>query len=138
MPKAISIGSYVATRCTKCQLDLGHTIILMAGRVIERVKCKTCGSEHKYREKKVKKAPAKRTAFSARKEKLVKNPAQEWETALLKAKGKEIPYNMEKVYKTGDIVFHKTFGKGVVISTASKKATLVFQDKERMLVSANQ
>lgn len=132
-----SIGSYVATKCTKCSMELGHSIILMTGSVIERVKCLTCGSEHKYRAKAKKKTATKKATTSTRKTKVVKNPEQEWDAALQKAKGEEIPYNMEKAYSTGNIIYHSKFGKGVVISTTSKKATLIFQDKERILVSTN-
>ena len=50
MSKKPSAGGLVATYCTKCKLDLGHTIMAMVGEKIVRVKCRTCGSEHNYRQ----------------------------------------------------------------------------------------
>ena len=137
MTKEISVGSYVATHCTKCKLDLGHTIILMSGDKIVRVKCRTCGSEHVYRDKTKKRITTKRAAPAVKKEKLLKNQQKRWEAAIMEAKGGEISYDMGRSYKEGDIVLHNIFGKGIVINRSSKKVTLLFQDKERILVSTN-
>ena len=49
----------LVTRCTRCKLELSHVVIFHNQEgIVEKVKCKTCGSEHKYRPDK-KKAPSK-------------------------------------------------------------------------------
>jgi len=52
-------GEHTACYCTKCKMDLGHTIVAMVGDKIIRVKCRTCGSEHNYRDRSKKKVAAK-------------------------------------------------------------------------------
>src|SRR5512144_3184296 len=35
--------------CTRCKMDLTHTVLAMADELTpERVRCNTCGSEHRY------------------------------------------------------------------------------------------
>jgi hypothetical protein len=54
-----------------------------------------------------------------------------------KARGKELVYNMTGRYRVGDIVVHDKFGKGVVRKLSMNKCHVVFQDKERLMASAN-
>ena len=49
MIRKYSAGDNIASHCTKCKLMLDHAIVAMDGEVIAKVKCKTCGSVHKYR-----------------------------------------------------------------------------------------
>ena len=49
MLEKYSAGENIASHCTKCKLVLDHTIVAMDGETIAKVKCKTCGSAHKYR-----------------------------------------------------------------------------------------
>jgi RecJ-like exonuclease len=109
----------------------------MEGEQIARVKCRTCGSEHKYREKKKKRVAAKKGTSSVKKEKVSRSPEKLWEAAMMMVEGADIPYDMSKVYSVGDIIDHRTFGKGVVQSTMCKKVGILFKDKERLLVSGN-
>ena len=44
-----SVGKNVDALCTRCGLVLAHIVLYEVGGVIARVKCKTCGTEHKYR-----------------------------------------------------------------------------------------
>ena len=44
------VAQNVITMCTKCEMELNHVVVAHdAGGIVERVKCHTCGSEHKYR-----------------------------------------------------------------------------------------
>ena len=53
------VAQSVITMCTKCEMELNHVVVAHdKGGVVERVKCQTCGSEHKYRPDK-KRAPKK-------------------------------------------------------------------------------
>lgn len=139
MSRKPTTGGYIAAYCTKCRLDLGHTIIVMDGSKVMRVKCRTCGSEHIYRDKTRKSPTARRTTSRSGSPKVAspKNPERKWESAMEKAGGPEISYSPDKSFSAGHILIHDKFGKGVVLSTVPKKITVLFRDKERILVSSN-
>jgi CxxC motif-containing protein len=137
MSNELSAGEYLASYCTKCKLDLGHTIIVMDGEKVLRVKCNTCGSEHIHREKTKKKTTKARKTSSTKRATPAKSVERRWDEAIAKATGEEIPYNMKAAFKIGNIVSHDIFGKGVVLELSPKKMTIIFKDKERVLVAAN-
>jgi len=60
-----------------------------------------------------------------------------WQTCLSRAKGKEHLYNMTLRYRVGDIVLHDKFGKGIVRKTDLNRCHVLFEDKERLMASAN-
>ncbi len=43
------VAQDLVTRCTRCKLELSHVVVVhnLEG-IVDRVKCKTCGSEHKF------------------------------------------------------------------------------------------
>lgn len=137
MSKELSAGEYVESRCTKCKMDLGHTIMVMDGEKVLRVKCNTCGSEHKHKEKTIKKATKAKKSSTVKKAAPTKSVERRWDEAIAKATRAEKPYNMKAAFKLGDIVRHDIFGQGVVLEANPKKMTIIFQDKERVLVAAN-
>jgi len=137
MVKVPATGEEIVSYCTKCKLDLDHTIVAMKEDKVARVICRTCNGEHNYRDRSKKKTPAKKTAKTPTKRRSAKDPETLWKAALENTQRAEVPYNMEKSFKINDIVLHKTFGKGVVLETAPRKMTLIFEDKERKLVSTN-
>ena len=137
MSNKLSAGEYLACHCTKCKLELGHTIIVMDGDTVLRVKCNTCGSEHKYKDKAKKKAPATRKTSAVRRAAPAKTVERRWDEAIAKVTKEAIPYNMKAAFKIGDLVSHDIFGEGVVLEINPKKMTLIFKDKERVLVAAN-
>jgi hypothetical protein len=53
------------------------------------------------------------------------------------ATGTEHRYTTTATYHIGDIVLHEQFGKGVVLQLATKKCTVLFEDQERLMASAN-
>ncbi len=137
MSNELSAGEYVASYCTKCKIDLGHTIIVMDGEKVLRVKCNTCGSEHIHRDKTKKKTTKARKTSSVKRATPAKTVERRWDEAIAKATGEETPYNMKAAFKVGDIVRHDIFGQGVVLELNPKKMTIIFKDKERVLVAAN-
>ena len=70
------VGGEVDAFCTRCKMDLAHTILAMVGTKPVRVRCNTCGGDHAFRgppgasERKASTTAAKRTA--APKEKVAK------------------------------------------------------------------
>lgn len=137
MSNKLSAGEYISSSCTKCKLDLGHTIIVMDGEKVLRVKCNTCGSEHIHRDKTKKKTTKARKTSSVKRATPAKTVERRWDEAIAKATGEEIPYNMKAAFKVGNIVRHDIFGQGVVLELNPKKMTIIFKDKERVLVAAN-
>lgn len=126
-----SAGESVVSFCTRCKLCLDHVITAMDGETIAKVKCRTCGSVHKYRDPALVKKP--RTS----KKKAVVPAGVLWQACMAQARGKELVYNMTGRYCVGDIVIHEKFGKGVVRKLDTNKCHIVFQDKERLMASAN-
>jgi hypothetical protein len=63
--------------------------------------------------------------------------AAHWEASLAAARGPEHVYAVTGTYCIGDIVLHAQFGKGVVLKLSTRKCTVLFQDKERLMASAN-
>lgn len=130
-----SAGKNIEAYCGKCKLNLDHTIMAMDRDAIAKVRCKTCGSWHKFispaEAQKIRKPRAKKGAEEAT-AKIV------WEAGLAEAKGKESDYSMAAKYRVGDVVNHRTFGKGIVVKLLANKCEMLFKDKERLMVSANE
>jgi len=133
MLEKLAAGDNIASYCTKCKHTLDHAIVAMDGETIAKVKCKTCGSAHKYRTE----ADLKKPRSAKKLEDAVKSAEALWESCLSEAKGKELAYDMSGKYRVGDIVIHNTFGKGVVRKTYLNKCDVLFKDKERLMASAN-
>lgn len=131
-----SAGKNIDAYCTKCRINLDHTIMAMDGEAIARVRCKTCGSWHKYRSPseppKIRKPRVKKGAGEDA------TAATVWEAGLAEAKGKERTYDMGAKYRVGDIVNHHIFGKGLVVKLYPNKCDMLFKDRERLMASANE
>lgn len=132
MLEKFSAGEIVISLCTKCRMSLDHTIMTMNGESISKVKCKSCGSAHKYRDP----ADAK-TPRATRKKDVAKTAEVLWESCIAEAQGNECVYDMAGKYRIGDIVLHATFGKGVVRKLYVNKCDVLFRDKERLMASTN-
>jgi DNA-directed RNA polymerase subunit M/transcription elongation factor TFIIS len=104
--------------------------------IVERVQCRTCGSEHKYKPEKkkmVKKAAKKKTKSRAKSRK--PDPAAIFEQLAGKFQDKDpVPYTMQGSYKADDVIDHKTFGKGFVTEVSYQKMEVTFVDGPRILV----
>ncbi len=131
-----SAGQNIDSYCGKCKLNLDHTIMAMEGETISRVRCKSCGSSHKFRGpldvQKVRKPKTKNGVGEAATAEIV------WAAGLAEAKGRERDYSMSSKYRIGDIVNHQTFGKGIVMKLYANKCEMLFKDRERLMVSANE
>ena len=138
MMKRLYAGDETGSYCTKCRLDLNHVIVAMVRDKIVRVKCKTCGSEHKHRSTDDNsERQTGKTVLPKRKSRKLLTSQSLWENSIAVAKGIEIPYEMAGSYNEGNIIMHNIFGKGVVQKTHFKKCTVIFKDHERVLVSSN-
>jgi hypothetical protein len=120
-----SVGKNVDAQCTKCGLLLAHVVLYEVNGAIARVKCKTCGAEHKYRG--TKPLVTKSEILSLR-----NRPVKTKVTAAVKqsssddrlrwiAKNRELtkdvtvlPYHIADIYKKGEAFLHPSFGIGFV------------------------
>jgi hypothetical protein len=133
MQESLSAGDNIAAYCTKCRLVLDHTVVAMDGVLVVKVKCRTCGSSHKFRD------PADEPKVRKPRVKTGENAGSEgqWQAALAEARGKSRPYRMDTKYRIGDVVEHDRFGKGVVRKLYMNKCDVLFEDRERLMASGN-
>ena len=130
------VAQILETQCTKCKLLLTHTVVLHNSEgIVERVQCRTCGSEHKYHpeKKKAAKKPVKKKKPAAKSRK--PDAAAIFEQLAAKFQDKKpVPYTMQGSYQTDDVIDHKTFGKGIVTGVSYQKMEVAFADASRLLV----
>ncbi|MBW1783087.1 MAG: hypothetical protein JRL30_20380 [Deltaproteobacteria bacterium] len=128
------VAQDLVTRCSRCKLELSHVVVVHNQEgIVYRVKCKTCGSEHKYH-------PDKRRTFAKPLKKtkrtvtIKENMAREFEKLAEKFKEKEsVAYTMSGSFKPDDVIDHKTFGMGIVTRVSDEKMEVVFSEGPRIL-----
>jgi hypothetical protein len=128
-----------ATLCPRCGLELRHVVIShTAGGIVAKVKCYTCGSEHKYHP--VRKPPVKREQIRSVRVSPRKAASTESYARLLELnRHKEIViYNMAKGYNVHDVIEHKTFGKGVILEIYPQKIEVRFESDTKILACNRQ
>lgn len=128
------VAKDIITVCTKCNLELNHIVVRHNTEgIVDRVKCHTCGSEHKYKPVSKKKAasatPRKRTVKK-------KSPEKEYEKLLKKYGDREpVPYNIKASFSEGDLIVHKTFGTGIVSEVSFQRIDVVFPEGMKALAA---
>jgi hypothetical protein len=131
------VAQNVITMCTKCEMELNHVVIAHnAEGFVEKVKCQTCGTEHRYRpDKKRTTRKTSKKSISTQEVDLTKS----FEKLAEKFKGKKpLPYDMSAPFKNEDVIDHKTFGMGIVIDASSDKMEVAFSDGPRILACNRQ
>jgi len=43
------LGDYIDDYCSHCKRTMDHAVVSMAGDEVQKVRCRTCSYEHKYR-----------------------------------------------------------------------------------------
>ena len=125
----LTVGGYIKYQCSRCKLELGHTIIAMIGGQPARVRCETCKTERNFRVKKIladKKAPITRVKI---------HHPDLYRSKLHEAADKTPKkYRIDASLETGDAVDHVKFGRGVVLKIIHPdRADIIFQDDTRTL-----
>ncbi|HLJ88755.1 MAG TPA: hypothetical protein VKZ53_18190 [Candidatus Angelobacter sp.] len=46
------LGDYIDDHCSRCKRTTDHSIVAMYGEEVLKTRCRTCDSEHKYRQNK--------------------------------------------------------------------------------------
>jgi hypothetical protein len=70
MINSYSVGGDIDAWCTKCKLELGHTITALVDNLPKKVKCNTCSAQHIFRAKPFKRSRTKQNS-SARKSRAI-------------------------------------------------------------------
>lgn len=128
------VAGVVVTRCTKCKADTGHVVMAQnRGGLVAKVKCKTCGSEHRYYSDE-KRLSAKMNREKAAREANIARNVEEYARLIAHHSSKKvIPYSLNEKYNVDDIIDHKTFGKGAIIKVYSEKMDVLFESGPRLL-----
>ncbi len=136
MASQITVGKDVLSFCTKCKLNLSHTIVAMKdSKSIAKVKCNTCQSIQSYKDPSVSTANKTRTKKTASTgtTKII-SISDLWMEQLNKTTAKSQPYGIDQKYKTGDVIDHIKFGPGIVQSVKAETIEVVFRHEIKTLV----
>lgn len=143
MASAITVGKDVLSFCTKCKLNLSHTIVAMKDtKSIAKVKCNTCGTIQSYKDPSNSTANKTRTRKSAtstsKASTKVVSISDLWMEKLNKTTAKSQPYGIDQKYKEGDVIDHTKFGPGIVQAVNASTIEVVFRHEIKMLVHNKQ
>lgn len=142
-PDRTAVAQDLFTYCTKEKTETWHIVRNHDAKgIVERVICKACGSEHKYKRKTLaapKKTAATRTAV-VRKTTLAENSVSElknlWFNGIKKWGTKVVSeFTAERTYERGEVFSHPTFGKGVVQVRRESRVDVLFEEGVKTLPS---
>lgn len=124
--KRPQLGGDVEAYCGKCKETREHVIAALSDKgEIQRVQCRTCQSNHIYRERKT----ATKTASTRAPRGSKKDAA-----AGADAVGPLRAYTMQTRFAVGDRVEHPKFGLGVVIDVRASKIDVKFGRELKTLI----
>ena len=139
MTNDYSTGGYIDAWCTKCKLELGHTIIAMVHGVPKRVECNTCKGKHNYRTAPsvIRQARPKTTVRKRR------TPEDNYNEHITRVTGGDLSqarkYLISGNYSKDDVIDHPKFGVGIVLTVIqSNKMEALFKDGSKLLVQNQQ
>lgn len=127
--KKLRPGDDTDTYCGRCKAERAHHVVaLNADGAPATVICRTCGGQHRFREKKEPAAP--RATGSVRKSGGTAAPTRDAPA------GPPRPYSPGEVYAAGDWVEHPKFGQGKVTEARGGKIEVRFESGSRLLLHA--
>ena len=140
----LSVGDNIDAYCLKCKLVLAHLILFKVDGVVSRVKCKTCGAEHKYRGTTpgAKKKVAERTTGTVRTKKpaaskvTVNEAPLQWDlkSRNMRPETTILNYSIKDTFKANQVINHPVFGVGFVEKVVSEKSiSVLFSDSVRLM-----
>ena len=132
----LSPGRDVISFCSKCQLSLSHTVVVMKdAKIPHKVMCNTCKSTHVFKD------INGSFASASKKTRKKKTPSQQipiaevWKSALASNDHTCKPYSLNERFVQGDIIEHPTFGKGIIESIIdNNKIHVLFQNDMKTLM----
>ncbi len=127
--RKIRLGDDISTYCGRCKDDRVHQVVALNGSAIpDRVNCRTCGSDHKYRAPKT----AEKRISSPRTTRASSRRIVEDEIPTGNIQG----YSPQEVYATGTFISHPKFGTGKVLEARSGKIDVRFGTELKTLLHA--
>lgn len=126
--KRVRPGDDTETYCGRCKAERTHQVVaLNADGAPANVICRTCGNQHRYREKK---EPSASTSANATGRRV--RASAEPESPAKPAR----PYSPKEVYSAGDWIDHPKFGQGKVTQAREGKIEVRFGTENRVLLHA--
>ena len=136
--------------CSKCGMDLAHTVVAMVGDRVMQARCNTCGAFHRYRKPKKAAAAAgagrraagagtggrKKTTGSTRGTAKAQGWTESWERLVEQAGDAPIKrYRPADGFEPNGLIQHAKFGLGVVQKVPEpNKISVLFRTGPRTLV----
>ncbi len=118
------LGGDIDTLCGKCKEIREHVIAAISPTgQIERVQCRTCQSNHIYRERKTTTTTRSTTRTSR------KDAASSSDSS-----GPPRAYSMQERFAVGDRLEHPKFGSGLVVEVRSGKIDVKFGREMKTLI----
>ncbi len=103
----------------------------------DKIQCKTCEHQHKYKPPTISKTPAEKAAIKAKEAKCTQNAAERKEWNALRPgmdSAKAQIYSMTASYKVNALIMHPTFGLGQVQRIlGSQKVEILFEDGKKTM-----
>ena len=132
----LTVGKDVLSFCTKCKLNLGHTIVAMKdAKSIAKVKCNTCNTIQSFKDpsisSKQNKTRTRKTTSSPSK---VISVSDLWMEKMSATRKKSTPYAMDGKFHQGDVIDHVKFGPGIVEKVVDDKIEVIFRHEIKTLV----
>ena len=123
-------GDLTDTYCGRCKVERAHQVVaLNADGSPATVICRTCGGQHRFREKK---EPVAAPAAGGGRRRAGRSAGRTPDTPA----GPARPYSPKEVYGEGEWVDHPTFGQGKVAQSRAGKIEVRFQSGSRLLLHA--
>lgn len=134
------VGGDVDAYCSRCEMDLAHTVVAMVGDKPVQTKCNTCGAFHRYRvpmsERKA--SGGRRTAKKPSGASVPRTTSWErdWEQQVAQAGDAPIKkYRMTEAFSKADLMQHSKYGLGIVQQDlGGEKVSVLFRSGLRTLV----
>jgi len=135
MTSDYSAGGYIEAWCTRCRLELGHTIVAMVAGAPRRVQCNTCNTQHNFRTKPPEKKRTKPDSLPRKRSSRRKDYGEYLSRLSNLDATSARQYTTEAGFEKDEIVDHPRFGRGIVASVIQRnKVEIVFRDGPRLLV----
>lgn len=126
--KRVRPGDDLSTYCGRCKDERTHQVVAVnSDKSVERVICRTCQSDHLYRDRKKAGATGVKRAVVKAQRAGVEDP---------RAVRAVRPYSSGEVYKTEEWISHPKFGQGKIVEAKSGKITVRFGLDQRTLLHA--
>ncbi len=130
-----TVSGEIEAWCTKCKLELAHTIVAIVDNLPKKVKCNTCNGQHNFRARQ----PDKSSTKSIKTPRKMKAKEATYEEYISRLSGDDVSkskkYSIQGSFKKDEIVDHSKFGIGVVLSVIKlNKIEILFKDGPKLLI----